>query len=289
MSIKRILVPLPGSADHAGEIDMALSAAKALQAHVEALFISQAPPTRGSDVPFTRGAVVASTSLDWWAEERERTVRAAREAFAAACNARSIPMLLANDAPRTLPAASWHEVEGSYLGVAVPRAAAFDLIVAASGVVMEALKDIAEQALLRTRRPVLLAPARPNTDLTDPAMIAWDESPECWHAVSAAIPFLRIAKSVQVVSVDRDGTHRRPSQDDLLAYLRCHGLEAMARVVEPHAAPVGDTLLSIAGEDGVGLVVMGADSHSRLREMLFGGVTRHMLQNAAARPVLLAH
>jgi nucleotide-binding universal stress UspA family protein len=289
MSIKRILVPLPGSADHAGEIGMALSAAKALQAYVEALFITQPAPTRAGDVPFTRSAVAAAGSLDWWAEERERTAHAARDGFASACAAHGIPMLSADEAPRALPAASWHETEGSYLGVAVPRAAAFDLIVAASGVVMEALKDIAEQALLRTRRPVLLAPARPSTDLTDPAMIAWDESPECWHAVTAAIPLLRIAKSVRVVSVDRDGTNRRASQDDLLAYLRCHGIEAMARVVEPHAAPVGDTLLSIAGEDGVGLVVMGAYSHSRLREMLFGGVTRHMLQNAAARPVLLAH
>jgi nucleotide-binding universal stress UspA family protein len=289
MSIKRILVPLPGTADHVGEIDMALSAAKALQAHVEALFITQPPPTRGGDIPFTRGAVVGAASLDWVAEERERTARAARDSFAAACAARAIPMLSAQDAPRALPAASWHEVEGSYLGVAVPRAAAFDLIVAASGVVMEALREIAEQALLRTRRPVLLSPARPKVELTDPAMIAWDESPECWHAVSAAIPFLRIAKSVRVVSVDHDGGRRRASHDDVLAYLRCHGVEAMARVIEPHSASVGDTLLSIAGEDGVGLVVMGAYSHSRLREMLFGGVTRHILQNAASRPVLLAH
>ena len=288
MSIKRILVPLPGSADHAGEIDTALSAAKALEAHVEALFITQPPPTRAGDVPFTRGAVVA-TSVNWWAEERDRLAQAARAQFEAACTARGIPILSPSDGPCALPAASWREVEGAYLSVAVQRAAAFDLIVAASGVVMESLKEIAEQALLRTRRPVLLAPTRPQSDLADPAMIAWDESPECWHAVSAAIPFLRHARSVQVVSVDRDAGRRRASHEDVLAYLRCHGIEAKARIVEPHAATVGDTLLSIAGEDMVGLVVMGAYSHSRLREMLLGGVTRHMLQNAAARPVLLAH
>lgn len=289
MSIKRILVPLPGSADHAGEIDMALSAAKALEAHVEALFITQAPPTRAGDVPFNRGAVVATTSVNWWAEERDRLARAARESFEAACTARGIPLLSAHDGPRALPAASWRDVEGAYLSVAVQRAAAFDLIVAASGVVMETLKDIAEQALLRTRRPVLLAPTHAKTDLADPAMIAWDESPECWHAVSAAVPFLKHARSVQVISVDRDADRRRASLEDVLAYLRCHGIEAKARTVEAHSATVGDTLLSVAGEEMVGLVVMGAYSHSRLREMLLGGVTRHMLQNAAARPVLLAH
>ena len=50
-----------------------------------------------------------------------------------------------------------------------------------------------EQSLLQTRRPVLLAPARLQSDLTDGVMIAWDESPECWQAVSAAIPFMRLA------------------------------------------------------------------------------------------------
>src|SRR2546423_3428045 len=77
MSIKRILVPLPGSASHTGEIEMALSAAKALGAHVQALFISQLPPV----------------------EERERTARDAREVFTQACAKVGIPMLPANDEP----------------------------------------------------------------------------------------------------------------------------------------------------------------------------------------------
>lgn len=293
MSIKRILVPLPGSADHAGEIDIALSAAEALKAHVEALFITQPPPpTRSgisvSDIAY-RGGAVAAASANWWAEEQDRLARGARERYAQACAARGIPILAAGEEPRALPVASWHEVEGFYLGVAVQRAAAFDLIVAASAAVMEALEAIAEQALLRTRRPVLLSPSHQQTRLTDAAMIAWDESPECWHAVSAAIPFLKLAKSVEVVSIDRDAEHCRASHAEVLAYLRCHEIEATARVVEPRSTSVADTLLSTAGEDGVGLMVMGAYSHSRLREMLLGGVTRYILRNAAARPVLLAH
>jgi len=60
-------------------------------------------------------------------------------------------------------------------------------------------------------------------------------------------------------------------------------------MVEPLSRSIGDSLLSTAGAIDAGLVVMGAYSHSRLREMLLGGVTRHMLQNAASRPVLLAH
>jgi hypothetical protein len=88
-------------------------------------------------------------------------------------------------------------------------------------------------------------------------MIAWDESPECWHAVSAAIPFLKLSKTMQVVSVDRNADGRKASQAEVLAYLRCHGISATAQVVAPHLRSVGATLLAKAGEDDIGLLVMG--------------------------------
>ena len=151
------------------------------------------------------------------------------------------------------------------------------------------LREVAEESLLQTRRPVLLAPTRLQTDFTGVSMIAWDESPECWRAVSGAIPFLTIAKSVQVVSIDRESESRRASQAEVLAYLRCHGIAATARVVAPHLRSVGDTLLVEAHDNHVGLLVMGAYSHSRLRELLLGGATQHILKNAAATPVFMAH
>jgi len=165
MSIKRILVPLPGSASHTGEIEMALSAAKALGAHVQALFISQPPPVTRGGVTVSELGRTASV-----AEERERTARDAREVFAQACAKVGIPMLSANDEPGSPLAASWREAEGSYVEIAVQRAAAFDLVVAASASVMESLMAIAEQSLLQTRRPVVLAPARLQSDLTDSVM-----------------------------------------------------------------------------------------------------------------------
>ena len=289
MSIKRILVPLPGSAGHTGQIETALSAAKALGAHVQALFISQPPPVMRGGLTATEMGRTATLPVNWHAEERERTARDAREVFAQACALVGIPMLSANDEPGSPLAASWREAEGSYVEIAVQRAAAFDLMVAASATVMESLMAIAEQSLLQTRRPVLLAPARPQSDLTDSVMIAWDESPECWHAVSAAIPFMQLAKSVRVISVDRDASNRQASQAEVLAYLRCHGIGATAQVVAPELRSVGDTLLAAGAEHEAGLLIMGAYSHSRLREMLLGGATRHILKNASARPVLLAH
>ena len=298
MSIKRILVPLTVSVDHTGEVETALTAAKALGAHIEALFISHPPPLTPLGVSVSEmgyGARRAAAEMGYGArtaavaEEREGDVREARERFASACAVMGIPVLSANDQPGTPLAASWREAEGSYVEIAVRRAAAFDLVVAASASVMESLMTIAEQSLLQTRRPVLLAPSRLQGDLADAVMIAWDESPECWHAVSAAIPFMHLAKSVRVISVDRDAGDRQGSQGEVLAYLRCHGIAATAQVVATDLRSVGDTLLAVAAEHDAGLLVMGAYSHSRLREMLLGGATRHILKNAAARPVLLAH
>lgn len=292
MSIKRILVPLPDTVDHSGEIDTALSAAKALGAHVEALFISEPPtaPARmsASEIGYA-GRTAAALQVNRYAEEREKLAEEARERFTRACAANSIPVVAAGEQPSVLPAASWRETEGSHVGAALARAVAFDLMVAASAAVMESLRVIAEQSLLQTRRPVLLAPTKLQSGLTDTAMIAWDESPECWHAVSAAIPFLRLAKSVQVVSVDRYPDRRKSSQTEALAYLRCHDIIATPRVIAPDLRTVGDTLFAAAAESEATLLVMGAYSHSRLREMLLGGVTRHILQNAVARPILLAH
>jgi nucleotide-binding universal stress UspA family protein len=287
MSIKRILIPLPGSVAHQSEIEMGLTAAKALGAQVEAMFITEpAPPIHSSDVRYRSAAAL---QINLYAEERERLAAAARERFSHACASHGIPMVAGQQVPTALPAASWRQAEGSYESVAVGRASGFDLVVAASSAVMEALKAIAEGSLLQARRPVLLTPSQMPGDLARNAMIAWDESPECWHAISAAIPFLRLAGSVQVVSVDRDATRRQASQADAVAYLHCHGITATARVVAPHLRSVGDTLLAAAEEADSGLLVMGAYSHSRLREMLLGGVTRHILKNAASRPVLLAH
>jgi nucleotide-binding universal stress UspA family protein len=298
MSIKRILVPIPGSFEQSAnptvEIETAISAAKALGAHMEALFIMPRPvinrrQTSINELGYRTSTAAAVAPVNWYAEERDRMLREVHETFERICAAGSIPILSEKDEPGTPLTAAWGEAEGEYATIATQRAAAFDLIIAASSTILEQLKEIAELSLLQTRRPVLLAPVRLTSKFTDGAMIAWDASPECWHAVSAAIPFLQMAKKVEIVSVDRNANSRQASQTEVLAYLRSHGIAATAQVVAPDLRSVGDTLLAEAGDHESGLLVMGAYSHSRLREMLLGGATRHVLKHATARPVLLAH
>jgi len=292
MSIKRILVPLPGALDHTSEIETALSAARVLGAQVEALCISEPFPAGAGMSAIHGGYTARGMALrpaDWLVEEREQRSRQQRLHFAEACSKAGIPLLSPGIAADTLPAAIWREREGEFERIALERVAAFDLMVATSAALVEVLKDLAERALLRTRRPVLLAPQRLTGSLTDPAVVAWDESLQCWHAVSAAIPFLRLARRVEVVSIDRDAAARETSQAEVLAYLRCQGVAATARVIAPEGLSIGETVLDIAAETRAGLLVMGGYAHGRLREMLLGGATRHVLRNAAATPVLMAH
>lgn len=290
MSIKRILVPLPAAVDHTSEVEMGLSAAKLLGAHVEALHIVEPmpiAPVMGSTVGGFSARVAAVRPLGLTVEEREKALQERREQFRQACLRHAVPLIAADEMPTGLPAATWREADGEYERVAVQRAAAFDLMVATSAAVVERLKDIAERSLLRTQRPVLLAPQRLRSRLAGTVIIAWKESLQCWHAVSAALPFLQIAEHVEVVSADDDVDEHDASQDEVLAYLRCHGIDAGARVEPLEGRSVGETMLAAAAE--ADLMVMGAYTHSRLREMLLGGATRHVLQNAAVTPILMAH
>jgi len=293
MSIKRILVPLPDSISQDHEVEIAVSTAKTLNAHVEALFIKEPPPIRAAGVEAGSRAAIAGADLmrahQQEVDRREQRAQEARENFVLSCKTNGIRFVEGSSDIGDPPTASWQETEGSYGPIVVDRAPAFDLVIASSASVAEPLKEIAESALLQTGRPVLLAPARMQKSLAGKIMIAWDESPECWHAVSAALPFMERAEKVQVVSIDKKNGNPRASQERVLAYLRCHGIKASAKVASPATRSIGEGILAAAGEEDAGLVVMGAYSHSRLREMLLGGATRHVLNTAAATPVLMAH
>jgi nucleotide-binding universal stress UspA family protein len=296
MTIKRILVPVEEADWSAAAVETVLVAAKELDAHVDALLIElprPAPPTaaRTGYVPYGEGASVGGPVDQVMAddaERRERRHEAVRVELERMCEPRGIKLVDGSATPE-LPSVSCLQVQGTPPYVVTERARGYDLIVATSGALARSLMEIADGSVLEMRRPVLLAPARLEHGLGRSVMIAWDGSVECWHAVTAALPFLESAERVEVVSVGSDPETHRASQAEVLAYLGLHGVQATARVVAPVSRTVGEMLLTEAGESQVGLLVMGAYSHSRLRERLIGGATRHVLANAAATPVLMAH
>ena len=149
------------------------------------------------------------------------------------------------------------------------------------------LSPAGEAAIYDTGRPVLFSPRRELPSLGKRVSVFWNDTVESSRAAKAALPFLKQADAVQIKSVLDDSVDA-----DLVkafaASLAWHGVKADVRLVEADDRSAGEALIDAAWEFEADLIVMGAFSHSRLREMILGGVTRHILQ-VAGRPVLMAH
>jgi nucleotide-binding universal stress UspA family protein len=305
MTIKTILVPiLEPSVDRAA-VDTAISVGRVMEGHLDGLFIAPPLDVRRT-VPPSAGFVEAGTSAritagieqnrlqaERAAEARVRRAIALRREFERRCYARGVSVCKP-DAVADGTTASWLETEGYGADAVMSRAPAYDLVVLPSPTASDDARRMAEQVLLDTRRPVLLAPAYPEESeddepSIDTAVIAWTPALQTWHAVTAAVPLLGRTRRVELVEIVPEGASATGAAPEVLRYLGWHGIEATVRQARPTDGNVGDAVLFEARERNADLLVMGAYSHSRLREMLLGGVTRHVLANAAATPVLMAH
>ncbi|MDP4024306.1 universal stress protein [Methylobacterium sp. NEAU 140] len=144
-----------------------------------------------------------------------------------------------------------------------------------------------ETALFEGGRPILLAPPKAPESLSDAVVVAWNGSTETARAVAFAMPFLRRATRVLVLSVE-GGSVPGPSAEDLARALACEGVPAEHRALPAGRRTPGETFLAEARDFGCDLLIKGAYTQSRLRQMIFGGVTSHVLAQADM-PVLMAH
>lgn len=141
-------------------------------------------------------------------------------------------------------------------------------------------------------RPVLMIPEnmQPKTIGTR-AVIAWNNTREARRATFDALPLLQHSESVSILSIFPDGVASdddRRSAEDLASALSRHGIKADIKTSHPTDISAGDDLLSRIADESCDLLVMGGYGHTRLRELVFGGVTRHVLQHMTA-PVLMSH
>lgn len=135
--------------------------------------------------------------------------------------------------------------------------------------------------------PVLALSPKGQIDLNGPAMVAWNNSSEAANTVRAATPLLQNASAVQVVTVaERDGAHC--DADPLLRYLSRYDVHAVHVKRERSMLTVEEELEKAVAEFGAQWLVMGAYGHSRVRELLFGGVTRYMIRGSACS-LFLSH
>ncbi len=177
----------------------------------------------------------------------------------------------------------------------LPETRAADLIVSSSGATAGDAADTRKipNVLLASGRPVVLIPENGDFNLVDATVtIAWKNCRESARAVFDALPILHRAKSVRLLTVEEHAivsTNHDPLRAaDIATALSRHGLSVDVMHRQETGEGVGDTILTEASNSGANLLVMGAYGHSRLREFVLGGVTRHILLNATV-PVLMTN
>jgi len=134
--------------------------------------------------------------------------------------------------------------------------------------------------------PVLAVPQTSKVlNCAGKAMIAWNGSEQAANAMRAAVPMLRAASSVDVVTIGEDAAHFPASA--AASYLSRHGIKADL-IQRERSEKIADAMHSLLVERKADYLVMGAYGHSRIRQTLFGGVSRHFIKSSPV-PVFMAH
>lgn len=187
------------------------------------------------------------------------------------------------------PTASWREEDGRQNAVVGMSGRVYDLIIVEQP---EKLASIAEatleDALFESGRPVMMVPAAVPPTLGDTIAVAWNGSTETALTVALSMPFLKLAKHVVVVAVGpQHMPEPGPTGEELARNLEIHGLNVSLRTAFGRQKPQGESFLKEAMAAGADLLLKGAYTQSRIRQMIFGGATRHIIMESRI-PVIMA-
>ena len=281
--MKTILVPYHEEEAARAALKVAIFLAKRFDGYVEGLLVLGEP--RLSFVP---GVIVPPDYLSAAVEEWRRFADRARTEFTGTTGADGLPMQEL-ETPGNGPAAGWRELQGDEAEVVGHHGRLFDLIVVGrpEAPASRRWREIREAALFETGRPMLLAPVPAPPSLGTTIVIGWNGSTESARTIAFGMPFLLAADRVEVLTVEGH-TVPGPSGVEVAAHLARHGISATSRILTPDERPAGEIILDEAGDIGADLVLKGAFTRSRFRQVVFGGTTQHILDYAKV-PVLLAH
>jgi nucleotide-binding universal stress UspA family protein len=277
MVIKRILLPFCDDGDVKPIAEAAFKLGRRLTAQVRGL-LAQRP----SSLPPTAGEPLSAEMTQLLVEHERRTrtesSRRALEIF--------------QDLEARFPHvdAELIAANGSIPDLVSHTARLADITILGSGWQFEenGWDDIREGALLGSGRPVLLVPsAGIEEESFETIVIGWKEGIEVARAIAAADSLLMLAKEVYLVTVGKT-SEMTGSLREVENYLQLHFAELRSEVIAPTEKNIGETLISTCETHRSALLVMGAYSHWRWHERVFGGVTEHVLREART-PVLMAH
>jgi nucleotide-binding universal stress UspA family protein len=284
---RTMLVTVGGGVGTSPSLEAAFGIAARFGAHVIGLHVRVDPalavPLVGEGMS---GAMVEEMMA---AAERQATTRAeaARRLFDASCLRHNASLATA---PTPGLSAEWVDVTGREEEVVAWRGRLSDLLVLdRPGSQGESrLTMTMNAALMESGRPLLLVPPEMPATLGKRVAIAWNGSAEAGRAVAAALPLLAEAEAVTILSVSEDERTTATPADELAAYLAWHGVSALCDSLGGSSSHTGEALVAECHKLNADLLVMGAYTHSRLRQLILGGATRHVLHHAPL-PCLMSH
>ncbi|NQV21509.1 MAG: universal stress protein [Rhodospirillales bacterium] len=297
--IKKILVPMGGVSERSRHLDTALNLAVRFSAHVEAVHAALDP--RDSVAYLGDGMTGTMIAQVMAAAEKESEERAAkaRQVFVDTCTDIGVSVA---DSPTpsgagTSATARFSSVAGHQDVLVAHHGRLSDLIVGGRSVTdaTSALPVALEAAIMETGRPVLVTPPMEvdwncGSPIGKNIALAWSGSPEAARAVAFAMPFLQDAERVNIIYYGEEHGEATGAEE-LQDYLAWHGIQTTVGKGSggiSEKMTTGENLLAQAGILGADLLVMGAFTHSRLRQIIFGGTTRHVMEKSKTA-VLLAH
>jgi nucleotide-binding universal stress UspA family protein len=281
MPIKDVLLHLGTYPDETApeELAQAMAACAQIADQLTAIAFHVRIPVR------TNALAEAALGLSGMARDIEDKSLASAKALqaAAAAQASAAKMTLTT---RTLRAALYEVSDDLAMAARL-----HDLCVVPISAQFDGQRAVAEAVAFGSGRPVIVLPpveGEPSPLSLDTVAVAWDGSRAAARALADALPILERAKTVRVVSILGDKVSVQGDPDsEILRHLAAHGVAAVYDEVQRHG-DIGDTLEAYVRDKGVGLLVMGAYGHSRLREFVLGGATASVLHKPPCA-VMLSH
>lgn len=280
--MKRLLVPLLGDAGDRPALDLAAAVARRRGAHIDAVLFRRDP--RGM-IPLV-GEGFNATMIDSIVDAAEAQAadreRAARSTYAAWRQEAG----MSEDAAASRPSASFSAVTGSLPGAVARPARTADLTIFARTKAEDGQEraGLIEVAMFDSGRPVLLAGSGGGAEVGRRVAIGWNGSAEAARAVAMTMPLLSAADAVTVLVVDDGDVGVTP--DDLVHTLTLWGIAVSGKTVKASSEGIAATLEAEATGGGFDLILLGAYSHSRVREFVMGGVTDDALTDSSVAMML---
>lgn len=279
MTVKSILVPLDGSDAGFAVLDTALIIANRFNAKIKGMHIRPKTGNLPYELDYVPEKLKQSVVAEAERAGRENA-RIVHDRFTEYCVKHGITV--GEDLTEDSVGAVWREETGSVAEVLIRHGRLCDVVAAArparkkGSVLRSPAGENMESLLLRAGRPILMVPPGWSAHKVERAAFAWNESLEASRALAMTMPWLTQMDEVTVLLSRK----REAGIPELTEYLSLHGVSANVKFLPDRPKSVGQAILDSCAESAVEMLIVGGFSHARSRELVFGGVTRHLLTNA---------